>query len=711
MARCNFGHWLLYRSDGAGNEMNVTDEIKTRVDAVEFISRYVPLQRAGRSFKARCPFHEERTPSFVVFPESGTWRCFGACSTGGDLFSFLMQKENMEFREALQTLAQEAGVQLPERSGDGNNQERDLVYELNAKAADFFRDQLHRSQEAQAARDYLQQRGINSQVAAQFQLGFAADSWEALRDHLVQAGYSLDTLHRADLVKHHEERDSFYDSFRNRLMIPILDRQRRIIGFGGRVLDDSIPKYLNTAETALFHKSHVVYGLDRAFRAIREADSVIIVEGYMDVIAAHQFGFMNVVACLGTALTTEQLRQINRYTNNFIVALDADTAGQQATIRSINQARQALRKAKPVPTPSGDIPIEYRLGANLLIAGLPEGRDPDDIIRESTDAWQELIESTKPLVDFYFEIVGDQHDLESARGKGDAVSELAPLIAELREDEERQHYIQRLSRRVRTDEKVIEQRVQAASRALRQPPRTGRNRRQFSQPQSRLSPAGSAIQTPLESAPQEEIPDQAAPDSPTNGSPLPQAPDPVMFGPEEKLENSILSYLIYDPHLLVELKNMTQKEELDPLGSDDFQQIEYREIFEAVRRFIASDVPWDFEAFREMLNPNLHTVLPQLMMEPTMPQREPADIQEALFKLFIRLRDSRLRKVSTDVKFMFLDAEESKDGDAIRRYATIINTIRRDRNHLERVLVRRSQVSYGAARTDLGIVIAPESPQ
>ena len=184
-----------------------------------------------------------------------------------------------------------------------------------------------------------------------------------------------------------------------------------------------------------------------------------------------------------------------------------------------------------------------------------------------------------------------------------------------------------------------------------------------------------------------------------------------MFGPAEKLENSILSYLIYDPHLLVELKNMTQKEELDPLGSDDFQQIEYREIFEAVRRYIASDVLWDFEAFREMLNPNLHTVLSRLMMEPTMPEREPADIQEALFKLFIRLRDSRLRKVSTDVKFMFLDAEESKDGHAVRRYATIINTIRRDRNHLERVLVRRSQVSYGAARTDPGIVIVPESPQ
>ena len=189
--------------------MSVTDEIKARIDAVDFISRYVPLQRAGRSFKACCPFHQERTPSFVVFPDTGSWRCFGACSTGGDIFSFLMQKENMDFREALQVLAQETGVQLPEETDKGDTRERDLLYELNDRAALFFRNQLHRSQEGQAARDYLQRRGIDAQVAAQFQLGFAPDSWDALRDHLVEAGYSPDALHRADLVKHNLERRLF----------------------------------------------------------------------------------------------------------------------------------------------------------------------------------------------------------------------------------------------------------------------------------------------------------------------------------------------------------------------------------------------------------------------------------------------------------------------------------------------------------------------
>ena len=465
--------------------MSVTDEIKARIDAVDFISRYLPLQRAGRSFKACCPFHQERTPSFVVFPDSGMWRCFGACSTGGDIFSFLMQKENMDFREALQVLAQETGVQLPEETDKGDTRERDLLYELNDKAALFFRNQLHRSQEGQAARDYLQRRGINAQVAAQFQLGFAADGWDALRDHLVEAGYSPDALHRADLVKHNLEHDSFYDSFRNRLIVPIHDRQGRVIGFGGRVLDDSLPKYLNTAETALFHKSHVVYGLDRAYKAIRQADSVVIVEGYMDVIAAHQYGFENVVACLGTALTEEQLRQLHRYTDNFILALDADTAGQQATLRGLNQARQALkRKAKPVLNATGRMHVEHRLSANLRITTLPEGRDPDDIIRQNADAWQELINTATPLVDYYFGIVANQYDLDSARGKGEAVAELTPLIAELGDEAELQHYIQRLSRLVRIEERTIEQRVKASARELRHRPQEGRHRRRYTRPQS-----------------------------------------------------------------------------------------------------------------------------------------------------------------------------------------------------------------------------------
>ncbi len=692
--------------------MSVTDEIKARVDAVEFISRYVPLQRAGRSFKARCPFHEERTPSFVVFPETGTWRCFGACSTGGDLFSFLMQKENMDFREALQTLAQEAGVQLPERNDDGNTQERDLAYELNAKSADFFRVQLHRSQEAQAARDYLQGRGIDAQVATQFQLGYAPDSWEALREHLVQAGYSLDALYHADLVKHNEEHDSFYDSFRNRLMVPIHDRQGRVIGFGGRVLDDSLPKYLNTAETPLFHKSYVVYGLDRAYRSIREADRVVIVEGYMDVIAAHQFGFENVVACLGTALTTEQLRQINRYTDNFILALDADTAGQQATLRGLNQARQALRKDKFVLTPSSrSNHIGHRLNANLRIIALQQGLDPDNIIRRNTDDWQKLVDNATPLVDHHIKIVTAQYDLDSAQGKAEAVAELIPLIAEINEETERLHYIEELSKRAGFPplDRTVERLVQAKSYALRHPSEEGRHRQRYTQPQNEPSLAERVTQP--HSGPLDDT-NPAAPDSQANGMPWSSASDLAAFVPETKLEGFLLSFLIHDPDLLIWQKGMTEELEVLPLSGKDFQQIEYREIFEALRRFIASDELWDINAFQETLSSTYHQVLSQLMTQiMTMPEKEPADVQNALIKLLIRLRCSRLREDLSAMQFLLHDAQEGDDREAILEFSASINANRRDRHHLERVLVHRSQVSYGAARIDQGIIIVPESPQ
>jgi DNA primase len=690
--------------------MSVTDEIKARIDAVDFISRYVPLQRAGRSFKACCPFHQERTPSFVVFPDTGSWRCFGACSTGGDIFSFLMQKENMDFRETLQFLAQETGVQLPEEADKDDSRARDLVYELNERAALFFRNQLHRGQEAQPARDYLQRRGIDAQVAAQFQLGFAPDSWEALRDHLVEAGYSPDALHRADLVKHHLERDSFYDSFRNRLIVPIHDRQGRVIGFGGRVLDSSHPKYLNTAETALFHKSHVVYGLDRAYRAIRQADSVVIVEGYMDVIAAHQYGFENVVACLGTALTEEQLRQLHRYTENFILALDADTAGQQATLRGLNQARQALkRKAKPVLGATGRMHVEHRLSANLRITTLPEDRDPDDIIRQSADAWQELVNTATPLVDYYFGIVAEQYDLDSARGKGEAVAELTPLIAELGDEAELQHYIQRLSRLVRIEERTIEQRVKASARELRQPPQEGRHRRRFTRPQSGEAPAEMEPQPRSEDEPQEKAADPgAAASSIANGwNSASPGPDLAALVPETKLEVFLLALLIDEPDLLIWLADMTQELEIAPLSRKDFQQIEYREIFGGLRSFLASDEVWDIRAFQETLNPSYHEVLPQLTAQIlSMPEREQETVQNALLKLLVRLRYARLRESLSAMQFLLHDAQENEDREAILEFSAIINANRRDRHHLERVMARRSQVSYGVTRVESGIAIA-----
>jgi DNA primase len=675
--------------------MDVTDEIKARIDIVDFISRYVPLKRAGRSYKANCPFHQEKTPSFVVFPESGTWRCFGACATGGDIFSFLMKRENMDFRDAIQELAREAGVQLEEPQVDDDSQLRERLYAINAQAAQFFRNQLHRHPDASEARSYLQRRGINAQVAELFQLGFAPESWDSLRNHLLVLGYTTDEQHQAGVLKYNEDRDSYYDAFRNRLIIPIADRQGRITGFGGRVLDKSVPKYLNTADTPLFNKSQTVYGLDRAHRAIREADAVVIVEGYMDVIAAHQFGYNNVVACLGTALTEEQLRQLQRYTNNFVLALDADSAGQQATIRGLNGARQALKRVrKPVITPSGRVRIESRLAANLRIVALTDGKDPDDIIRKDPEGWPALVQSAQPLVDYFINIVSVHTNLESAQGKAEAVAELIPLIAELDDEIERQHYTQQLSRLVQIDEQTIAHRVQAAARTMARE-ESRKNSSLRSQPQNRRT--GEPTIPEVDDAQAELLPQQSTRRS------LSSEPADSQTG----LERFLLANLLQEPNLLVWLAGMADQLEIPPLRMDELQRTEHQQIFFRLKQFITSDEIWDLEAFQETLSANLHGRLADLIQQASqLPERDSVEMQEAVLKAVIRLRRERLREDLYTMQFLLQDAQQTDDREAVLGYSTAINAHRRERHHLERVLERLNRVSYGSKRFEQGIRIA-----
>lgn len=675
--------------------MDVTDEIKARIDVVDFISRYVPLKRAGRSYKANCPFHQEKTPSFVVFPDSGTWRCFGACGTGGDIFSFLMKRENMDFREAVQELAREAGVEIAEeQQGDNESALRERLYAINAQAAQFFRNQLHRHTAAEEARGYLRGRGINAQVAEQFQLGFALDSWDALHDHLIELGYTADEQHKAGVLKYNEDRNRYYDAFRNRLMIPIADRQGRIIGFGGRVLDKSQPKYLNTADTPLFNKSQTVYGLDRAYKAIREADAVVIVEGYMDVIAAHQFGYNNVVACLGTALTEEQLRQLQRYTNNFVLSLDSDNAGQQATIRGLNQARQALKRVrKPVVTPSGRVRMESRLAANLRIVALSQGKDPDDIIRQKPEAWTALVEKAQPLVDYFINVVGANSDLSTAQGKAEAVAELAPLIAELEDEIERNHYTQQLSRLVQIDEQTVAHRVQAAARTMAH--------------QELRSPSATARSRTNEDRRRPGTNDQDSADAPLASPPPTGLASPDGARAELSLERFLLSHLLQEPNLLVWLASMAEQLEINLLRVDELQRTEHKEIFLGLKRFITGDENWDLEAFQETIPSHLHGRLAALIqLAAASPERDLADMQEAVLKAVIRLRRERLHEDLNAMQFLLQDAQQNGDRDAVLGYSTAINANRRERHHLERVLERLNRITYNAGRLEQGIRIA-----
>lgn len=645
---------------------SVTDEIKQRVDVVEVISRYTQLKRAGSIYKGLCPFHGERTPSFVVFPHSGTWHCFGACGTGGDVISFVMRKENLDFREAVELLAKQAGIDLAGREEDRGGQQRAQAYDVNEAAADYFSQVLAHHPAAEGARRYLQGRGIDDATASQFRLGFALDGWSALRDTLLQKGFSLELLLEAGVVKRNEERNSTFDMFRNRVVFPIRDRQGRVIGFGGRVLDGSAPKYLNTSETAVFHKSHVIYGLDLAQRAIRERDQVVIVEGYMDVIAAHQFGFNNVVACMGTALTPEQLRQLQRYTDNFVLALDADAAGQAATIRGLNQARQSLaRVRKPVVTPGG-VRLEDRLGANLSITTMPEGKDPDDVIRSAPERWLAAVAEAKPLVDFYFDVVAAHEDLASARGKGQAVAELAPLIAELNDEIERQHYVQRLSRLVQVDEITIAGRVQATSRT--QQANAERQRQERSTPAVRQ--------------------DESQPGSVMKAAPVATPLSPAASSRLDH-EDHLLASLLSDGNLLVWLSGATEQLNLTPVTFEDWQNTENREIFQTLKRYLAGDELWDIELFQDALAPGLHGRLAQLLAYAAqVPQDNPLLQREDAVKVLLRIRIERLKQETINIKYLLADMQSAGEQEAVRSFFRINNQHLRELSHLQQVMAR-----------------------
>ncbi len=446
--------------------MSVVDDVKQKIDIVDVIGQYTTLKKAGRNFKALCPFHNEKTPSFIVFPDQGTWHCFGACGDGGDVFTFLMKRENIDFGEALRRLAQRAGVELI-REGPGEDQARKRLREILATAAAHYHYLLKNNPAAQGARDYIAQRFIQPETVGMFELGFALDEWHAMESYLVGKGYPIRDLESAGLVIA-GERGAHYDRFRGRLMFPIRNRMGEVVGFGARTLTGEEPKYLNSPQTALFDKSGTLYGLDLAKDAIRAQNLAVIVEGYMDVIGAHQAGFKNVVASLGTALTEKQLGLLKRLTHRYALALDPDAAGEEATKRGLEIARGALdRKTVPVPMGAGLIGFEERLEAELLVIPMPPGKDPDELIHDDPARWVELTGHPEPLVDFYFRVLTQDLDLKTARDKSAAVKRLAPIVREIGDSVQRAHYVQQLARLVQAPEQIIAQEVAQNKRVTR----------------------------------------------------------------------------------------------------------------------------------------------------------------------------------------------------------------------------------------------------
>jgi DNA primase len=438
-------------------------EVRERTDIVDLVSAYVPLKKTGRSYKGLCPFHQEKTPSFIVFPESQNFHCFG-CGKGGDAFTFYMGVERVEFREALAELAKRAGVELSRGAAAPPEVDahRQGLIELNELAATFYASVLATSGAGAAGRAAFAQRGVSEQMIAAFGLGVAPDGWDALLSYLTRRGIDPARAHEAGLL---QERDAggYYDRFRNRLMFPIRTRDGRVVGFGARALGDAQPKYLNSPQSAIFDKSALVYGLDLAKEAARAADRVVVVEGYMDAIAAHQFGYANVVACMGTAVTEAQIGQVKRLSRHITLALDADAAGQMATLRSLETLPRAL-DAEAVPValpvvgrgvPQAMVAWERKLNAEISIVRLPEGKDPDELIRRSPEKWPEVVAQAQPFLDFFVEGVTAGVAPTDARAKAEAVGRVVPVLQAVGDRVVQAHYARLLANRLGLPEAAV----------------------------------------------------------------------------------------------------------------------------------------------------------------------------------------------------------------------------------------------------------------
>ncbi|MHB1296122.1 MAG: DNA primase [Anaerolineae bacterium] len=613
--------------------MSVVDEIKQRLDAVEVIGGYVPLQKAGRTYKGLCPFHTEKTPSFIVFPESQSWHCFGACATGGDIFSFVMRREGVEFSEALRMLAERAGVTLrPLDTAELElKDELDRLREVNVAAAGYWHRVLTESAAGEPGRQYLARRGVTRETMSAFQLGFAVDDWHVLDEYLRRNKFAPQDLLDAGLTIKNDA-GNVYDRFRGRLMFPIRDVQGHVIGFAGRVLDSSQPKYMNTPQTSLFDKGSVLYGIDLAREAIRESGTAILVEGYMDVIVPYQCGVRNLVAVMGTALTEAHMKTLKRITKRLILALDPDAAGVHATEKGVETAQQFLgRKVVPVPTASGLVRFEEQLDAEIRILALPDGLDPDELILKDRARWDDLVTNALPVADFFFGLVLGQADVSTAKGKREAADRLLPVIAAMDNPVERTHYVQRLAQRLRVDERQLQPEVARLRGGNTTPARALR---------------GERTSTPSAAA--------------------------ASHSPELGLEERFVALLLHSPELLDQVQAMSG------LAPEALEDVRNRQVY-AVLQDAAAKKDAGSDSLEGRLDSELRAHVESLLQSlQSGPPLSPEMVREDLLKCSTRLKKSHLSRLIRDLRFVLQDAQDDGNEAQLRDINALIDGLTRD---------------------------------
>jgi DNA primase len=420
-------------------------EIRDRSSILEVISDYVSLKKTGKNYKGLCPFHSEKTPSFMVNEEKQIFHCFG-CGEGGDVFTFLMKMGHFSFPQAVEELAKRYGVRLPRRELSPNQKrevaKREVLFQINQTASEYFHDLLTRRREGEEGRKYLSQRGMGEEIIKEHRLGYSLERWDGLVQHLRERKVPLEMAWELGLILP-KKKEGWYDAFRGRILFPIFDLHHRVVGFGGRVIGEGQPKYINSPESSIYHKGEILYGLHVAKRYIPERDCVIIVEGYFDLLTLHQYGLKHCIATLGTALTTQHIRTLKRYTKNSITVFDADQAGIQATLRSL------------------PLFLEEEVLAKTTL--LPKGEDPDGFLRKGNlEDFEKRVTGAVPLIDFFFEWLMKTYDVKSIDGKVKVAEEGVALIGKIPEKIRRNFYIKALAERLDLPESFLYEKLGSA---------------------------------------------------------------------------------------------------------------------------------------------------------------------------------------------------------------------------------------------------------
>ncbi len=641
--------------------MSTIDEIKSRLDIVDLISETVKLRRAGKNYIGFCPFHTNtRTPAFVVFPETGTWRCF-SCNEGGDLFNYVMRKEGWDFQETLRYLAKRAGVELEPLTPEKKEEDAHLetLRKLLEECVIFFQHHLLHSPAGKGALNYLTRRGLTTATIESFGLGYAPDSWDAAQQHFLEKGYKREDLLEAGLAVSRQDGSGFYDRFRNRVLFPIRDISGNMTGFGARALsDEDFPKYLNSPQSPLFDKSRLLYGLDLARKSIRKEDRVVIVEGYMDVIGLHQAGFTNVVSPMGTALNEHHFRQLKRFTRRIVMALDPDAAGQKATLRGLDLAREALDRSPDfMPDAAGLfdarglVRYEARLDADLRVTTLPEGKDPDEIVLESPQNWVDILNLAKPVVEHVMNTLAAERDLEDPKVKREIAEQVIPLISDVPNAVEREAYRQKLARLLRLDERALVV--------------GGAHSRQSGTRPERRKEASPRRSQPLSVKSQDKLADE--------------------------LETFCLRLMVRQPEILHQLDRVLQKATLAHFSSQEFQKSDHQLLMQFIQQSLEQDLLEPKQYIEENLGDTLMPFYEELLKPIGQGEPNKQRLVEELVRTVLRLRYIRILQGIEQLR-VFQQEVQEQDEASLTSYHEMILNFTRTREKLDMALSRPVQL-------------------